>query len=72
MRANAALIQSHNGIVTISGLDNGTNITVFSVSGNLLGSTKANGNQSSLITNLKRGDIAIVKIGEKSIKVVMQ
>lgn len=72
VKENAVFIQSSNGIVTVSGLDNGTNITIYSVSGNLVGSAKAFGNQSSIATNLKAGDIAIIKIGEKSVKVVMQ
>lgn len=72
VRANAALIQSHNGIVTVSGLDTGTIFSIYSVSGHLIGSAKTNGNKSSLVTNLKSGDIAIVKIGDKSVKVVMQ
>ena len=66
------LIQNHNGIVTVSGLDDGTIITVYSVSGHLIGSAKAFNNQSSLTTNLKHGDIAIVKIDDKSVKVIMQ
>ena len=72
VRAQAVLIQSNDGIMNISGIDDGTNISVYSVSGQIVGSAKASGNQSSLITNLRKGEIAIVKIGEKSVKVVMQ
>jgi hypothetical protein len=72
VKANAVLIQSDNGKVTVFGIDNGTNIVIYSASGHLIGSAKASGNKSSIITNLKRGEIAIVKIGEKSVKVVMQ
>jgi len=72
VRAHAVLIQSDNGRVTISGLDKDTVVSVYSISGQLIGSAKTNGNQSSLVTNLKPGDIAIIKIGEKSVKVVMQ
>lgn len=70
--SKTVLIQSNSGLLTIQGIDNGTNIAVYSVSGHLVGSTKANGNQVSLATNLKKGDIAIIKIGEKSVKVVIQ
>lgn len=72
VKANAVFIQCQNGIMTVSGLDNGTIITVYSVSGHLIGSAKTNGNKSSLVTNLKPGDIVIVKIGEKTEKVVIQ
>ena len=33
---------------------------------------RANGSESTLLTNLKRGEVTIIKIGEKSVKVVMQ
>jgi hypothetical protein len=38
----------------------------------MVGSSKAMGNQASVFTNMKKGEIAIIKIGDKSVKVVMQ
>ena len=38
----------------------------------MLGHAKVFGNKASLDTSLKKGEIAIVKIGDKSVKVVMQ
>ena len=70
--ANAVLIQSHNGQITITGAKNGTNIFVFSASGQMVANRIANGNESILYTNLRQGEVAIIKIGEKSVKVVMQ
>ncbi len=70
--ARAVLIQSRDGILTIQGVDDGSNIAVYNVSGQMVGSTKANGNQASFATNIKKGEVVIVKIGEKSVKVVMQ
>ena len=70
--AKAVLIQSQSGMLTIHGVDDGASIAVYTVSGQKVGSTKANGNQASLATNIKKGEVAIIKIGEKSVKVVMQ
>ena len=69
--AKALLIQSENGILSIQGADDGSDITVYTVSGQMVGAKKANNNNVSLATNLKKGEVAIIKIGEKSVKVVM-
>lgn len=70
--AKAVLIQSQSGMLTIQGVDDGSTIAVYTVSGQKVGSIKAHGNQASLATNIKKGEVAIIKIGEKSVKVVMQ
>ena len=72
VHANAVLIQSNNGVVTISGVNSGTEIAIYSADGRMQGSKKANDNTTSFSTNLNKGEIAIVKIGDKSVKVVMQ
>jgi hypothetical protein len=72
VRANSVLMQSNGGMLNITGLNDGTDIVVYSVSGQMVGSSKAMGNQASVFTNMKKGEIAIVKIGDKSVKVVMQ
>ena len=69
---NSCTIQGGDGVVNISGVDDSTSIAVYTVSGQLVGITKANGNQASLSTNIKKGEIAIIKIGEKSVKCLMQ
>ena len=50
----------------------GTNIAIYSVSGQAVGSTKASGNEATLATNIKKGEVVIIKIGDKSVKVVMK
>lgn len=69
--ANAVLIQSDGGAIHVQGVDEGANIVVYTVSGQMVGSTKAISNQASLDTNIKKGEIVIIKIGEKSVKMVM-
>ena len=72
VRANPVLIQSNGGVLNISGINDGADIVVYSVSGQMVGSSKAMGNQASVFTNMKKGEIAIVKIGDKSVKVAIQ
>ena len=70
--ARAVLIQTNNGILSISGVENGTDIAVYSSSGMMVGSAKSIGGSSSFATSLRNGEIAIVKIGDKAVKVVMK
>ena len=72
VRANPVLIQSNGGVLNISGIDDGTDVVVYSVSGHMVGASKAKANQASVFTNTPKGEIVIVKIGDKSVKVVMQ
>ena len=65
-------IQSQDGIITVSGVDHGSKISVYDASGKMVGSTKVKDNQASLATNIKKGEVAIIKIGEKTMKIVMQ
>lgn len=69
---NDLKILSEDGEIIIEGVDNGSNISIYSVSGQIIGFAQACGNKVSVNTNLKKGEIAIVKIGEKSVKVKMQ
>ena len=64
-------IQTDNSVVTVSDVDDGTLVAVYTVSGQMVGSAKASSNQAAITTNLRKGEIAIVKIGEKAVKVVM-
>jgi hypothetical protein len=72
VRANAVLIQSHDGVLSIAGVVDGTDIAVFSTSGQMVGSAKAYGTTSTVPTTLRSGNVAIVRIGDKPVKVVIQ
>ena len=72
VKSNAVLIQSNDGVVTVSGVDDGKGVAVYSVDGQMVSSAKVRDNQTSLVTSLRKGEIAIVKIGEKSVKVLMR
>ena len=72
VRANAVLIQSHDGTLSIAGIADGTDIAVYSTSGQMVGSAKAHGTTSTITTTLRSGNAAIIRIGDKSVKFVMQ
>lgn len=68
---NAVLIQNQGQILTVSGLEDGTPVSVYSTDGHLVGSSKSHGSQVSIDTNLEKGSVVIVKFGEKAGKIVL-
>ncbi len=72
MRANPILIQSNSGTLNIKGVSDGVNIGIYTTSGVMVGSAKSSGTSISIVTGLKNGEIALVKIGDKSVKVMMR
>lgn len=70
---SSALIQSSNGIITIEGLEKGTSVSVYTVSGMEVASGVAeSGSTLTLHTGLAKGEVTIIKMGTKSMKVVMK
>ena len=72
VRAKAVLIQSRGSMLSITGADEGTAISVYDVSGKMVGSATAASENTHISTSLRPGDIALVKIGNKTIKVVLK
>ena len=72
MPAHAVLIQSNGGVLTIQGADDGTAVNVYSINGTQAGSAISNSGQAIVSSNLQPGSIAVVKIGEKTVKVVVR
>ena len=70
--ANAVLIQSENGSISVSGAGDGTAISVFGTNGVKVGAAVSHSGQAVVDTKLPSGSVAIVKIGEKSVKVVVK
>ena len=69
--ANAVLIQSERGTIKVQGCDEGEQVCVYSINGTQAGSSVSQNGAAIVNTNLQPGSIAIVKVGEKSIKVVI-
>lgn len=70
--ANAVLIQSNGGVLTIQGIDDGIPVNVYSINGTQAGSAVGQNGQATIDTSLQPGSVAIVKIGKKSVKVVVK
>ena len=72
VRAAAVLIKSSESILTVLGADDGTPINVYSINGFQAGSAISRNGFASINTSLQSGSVAIVKIGEKVIKVLVK
>ncbi len=70
--ANAVMIQSQGGVLTIQGAADGTPVNVYSMNGTEAGSAISQNGQAIVTTNLQAGSVAIVKIGQKTVKVVVK
>ena len=66
------LIQSHSGIVTVQGAADGTPVSIFTTAGTQAGSAVCQNSTACISTNMQQGDIAIVRIGNRSVKVVLK
>lgn len=69
---NPVLICTNNGSIVVKGAEAGTEIAVYNINGTMQGTATANGSEVVINTSLGKGDIAIINIGSKAIKVVMQ
>ena len=72
LRSYGVMIQASEGFFNISGLEVGTPINVYNTAGQMVGSAKAASETTIVNTTLRSGEIGIVKIGDKSVKVLMK
>ena len=70
--ANAVLIQGEGGTVKVHGCNEGEQVSVYSINGTKAGSAVSENGSASINTTLQPGNVAIVKIGEKSVKIIMK
>ena len=70
--ANAVLIQSEGGSIKVHGIDEGTQVNVYGINGTQAGSAISQSGGATINTNLQPGSIAIVKIDQRSVKIVMK
>ena len=69
VKAQPVLVQAQGGTISVQGISGGMEVSVFSIDGMKEGSAISISNQAIINTNLTPGSIAVVKIGEKAIKV---
>ena len=70
--ANAVLIQSEGGILKVEGIDDGAQVSVYTPDGKQAGSAVCRNGAALVGTNIQPGNTAIVKIGEKAVKVIVK
>jgi len=62
------LISSRDGNLLVASEMEGQNVSVYTLDGKALGSAKVKGGQAVIATNLPKGTIVVVKVGERSVK----
>jgi len=67
-----ALVTSHGGTIAVQSEADGLPVAVYAADGQLYGSSIVSNGQATVSTNLQPGSIAIVKIGDKTVKVVVR
>ncbi len=72
VKALPVLIQTQGSTITIQGVADGTEVSVYDTNGMLQASTIADKGIVTLNTTLPPGSVAIVKISEKSVKVMIK
>lgn len=72
VKAIPVLIQTEGSTITVQGAKEGTDIAVYGIGGTKEGSAIAGKDRTAIYTSLQPGSVAIVKIGEKSIKVAVK
>ena len=70
--SHPVLISTQGGTITLSGLAEGTEVAVYTTAGTELATATATNGTATLTTGLEAGSIAIVKIGNYSIKVAIK
>ena len=72
LKGEMARIQTHGGQITITDIDDSTEVAVYDIDGRQYGTTARSKDCTTISTPLRPGSIAIVKIGEKSFKVMIK
>ena len=66
------LISTQGGTITVSGLAAGTAVAAYSTAGTQLATATATDGTATLATNLEAGNIAIIKMGDYSIRIAIK
>jgi endonuclease YncB( thermonuclease family) len=65
------LISANGGVITVKSEQEGQAVAVYTADGKALGSATVKDGQATVATNIQRGEIVIVKVGGRSVKVKM-
>jgi len=69
VKSTTVFIQTEDGVICVQGAPDGTRISVFGIGGEAQGQGISQNGLVRIITGLKKGDVAVVKIGERAVKV---
>lgn len=72
VRARAVMIQNRGSKLIISGTEEGEEISVYDTAGRKVGTARADDETTIIPTSLHNGSVAIVKIGQRTVKVMMK
>ena len=70
--AKAVLVKAHDGTITVAGLENNQDIKAYTVDGRQIATTVSLGSNATMTVPLNSGEVVILKLGGKSIKVLMR
>jgi len=70
--SKAVLIQSEGGILKVEGVDDGTQVSVYTPDGKQAGSAVSRNGAVLIGTSIQPGNTAIVKIGDRAVKVIVR
>ncbi len=72
VRSRVVMIQNRGNMLIVSGTEESEEISVYDTAGRKVGAAKANTDTTEIQTSLQSGSIAIVKIGQLAVKVMMK
>lgn len=72
MAAKVVVVKAEGGQLTIEGADDDTNISVYTIDGVQAGTASSRNGVASIYTAIPKDSVTIVKIGNKSVKIVMK
>ena len=72
IHASSIVIKNIGNTISISGVKKGTPITIYDTSGKIVATAITISDCTSIVTSLRYGETAIIKIGEMSVKKVLK
>ena len=65
-------IKNGGGHLTVEGVDDGEQVCIYTTGGMQVGNGFVFNGSATIYTNLQKGNIAVVKVGEKSVKIMVK
>lgn len=72
IQAKPVTITNSGSTLTVSGAEDGTQVSVYDLSGQLCGTATTRGGHAIITTTIPSGSVVIVQLGSKSVKVRMK